>query len=238
MANSKALSDKEYEVSKFRSMEFLMYPESMIDDWLDVLPTITDAEIALGVHDFLEKTSSKVHVHCLLHFNNPRTIKVTYENLNRRLSKDGLTACANPTIDCIVNNFKHAYDYLLHDTDDARKKGKHQYPIENRILLNNFDIGHIIQLSSSDKLEIRNELRKIIKQYGFQYADEALDWIDENESVEYSNVAQNDYGFITMLCNCNRNRIKDLNYAEHNKIVEQQALIIDKLMDIVNVKSN
>ena len=54
------------------------------------------------------------------------------------------------------------YNYLIHDTEDSRKKHKHQYDKSERITGNNFDIGSYEQLSVDEKNSILVELEKLI----------------------------------------------------------------------------
>ena len=72
-----------------------------------------------------------------------------------RLSADGKKCCSSAEP---INNIRHAYDYLIHDTASCRKKGKELYPVEARIEGNNFDIGQLEQLSTKDKQDMLFEL--------------------------------------------------------------------------------
>ena len=57
-----------------------------------------------------------------------------------------------------VVGIRNVYDYLIHDTEDCRKKGKEQYDPSERITGNNFDIGAYEQLGTAEKNE-RDVLR-------------------------------------------------------------------------------
>ena len=76
-------------------------------------------------------------------------------NVLNRLSADGKKCCSSAEP---INNIRHAYDYLIHDTASCRKKGKELYPVEARIEGNNFDIGQLEQLSTKDKQDMLFEL--------------------------------------------------------------------------------
>ena len=57
--------------------------------------------------------------------NNTVALSFFLKWFNMRLSKPGCT-CAS-TVEPIINPAR-AWDYLIHDTDQARKEGKFQYP--------------------------------------------------------------------------------------------------------------
>ena len=57
-----------------------------------------------------------------------------------------------------VVGIRNVYDYLIHDTEDCRKKGKEQYDPSERITGNNFDIGAYEQLGTAEKNEMFLEM--------------------------------------------------------------------------------
>ena len=90
--------------------------------------------------------------HCVWGGNTTRKAII---NVLNRLSADGKKCCSSAEP---INNIRHAYDYLIHDTASCRKKGKELYPVEARIEGNNFDIGQLEQLSTKDKQDMLFEL--------------------------------------------------------------------------------
>ena len=75
-------------------------------------------------------------------------------NVLNRLSADGKRCCSSAEP---VNNIRHAYDYLIHDTASCRKKERNctqSKPASG----NNFDIGQLEQLSTKDKQDMLFEL--------------------------------------------------------------------------------
>lgn len=159
------------------------YPENMVDGWQDDVSDILQGiPYAYCVHDkdlegheikagedvpdnLREPEKRKVHVHWILYLkdvkNGTTTRKHATEILNL-LSKPGRVCC--PGCEACLN-ISHSYDYLIHDTENARKKGKHQYAPEERITGNTFDIERYVTLSEERKLEMSQEICDYIVDY-------------------------------------------------------------------------
>lgn len=149
----------------------VMYPENMRSDWQDCIDEVLQQPFAYCIHDkdFDEKLEDrKTHVHIMVAFPNTTTYKhamQVFSGLND-FGKSAFNTCE------VVNNVRFYYDYLIHDTDNSRKKGKYQYSKEERITGNNFDIGSFEQISLAEKKRMRMELAQvIIKQNFTNYMD-------------------------------------------------------------------
>ena len=135
--------------TKVKLWEGICYPENMRDDWQDEIDDILQVPFAYAVHDIDHDQKSKqrkTHAHIIVVWSGNTTRKAIINVLNR-LSADGKKCCSSAEP---INNIRHAYDYLIHDTASCRKKGKELYPVEARIEGNNFDIGQLEQLSTKD----------------------------------------------------------------------------------------
>ena len=131
--------------TKVKLWEGICYPENMRDDWQDEIDDILQVPFAYAVHDIDHDQKSKqrkTHAHVIVVWGGNTTRKAIINVLNR-LSADGKKCCSSAEP---INNIRHAYDYLIHDTASCRKKGKELYPVEARIEGNNFDIGQLEQL--------------------------------------------------------------------------------------------
>ena len=164
-------------IDKARYWCAILYPESMIPNWQEKIEELLEIPFAYCVHDkdFDEaEDERKLHAHIILAFKNTTTKKHA-TNLLSRLALEGKSACADIQA---VNNIRSKYEYLIHNTEDSKKKGKHEYDKSERILCNNFDIGAYEQLDTARKNEIFIELTKLIKEKGiYNYMDfyEAID---------------------------------------------------------------
>lgn len=148
--------------SKTRYWVGVLYNENMREDWQQEIEDILQLPFAYCIHD--KDTLSdhaedrKIHTHILLAFPNTTTYKHAMTVFDQ-LSADGRKAIN--TCEMVIS-VRKMYDYLIHDTDTCRNKGKHLYDKSERILGNNFDIGSYEQISIADKQRIRRELSLMI----------------------------------------------------------------------------
>lgn len=153
------------QIDKSRFWACLGYPENMIDDWMESVSDLISIPYAYTVHDKdLQKDGDdrKIHVHFILAFTNTTTKKHAQEVIEL-LSQPGKKAFM--PVQAVIN-VRKSYDYLIHDTDECRKKGKYQYPKEDRVTGNGFDIGVYEQVSVERDFEMYRELVKYIKDNG------------------------------------------------------------------------
>lgn len=147
------------------------YLENMVEDWETKIYDLLELPFAYCVHTMDKDTKSehrKDHVHIMLAFNNTTTENWARTVYNR-LSSPGRICCPGSQGVIWVRN---KYDYLIHDTEGARKAGKELYPAEARITGNGFDIGLYEQVSQKDKEEAFKELSSLIVESGIEnYAD-------------------------------------------------------------------
>lgn len=141
-------------ITKARYWWAVLWVENLEDGWRDKIDDTIQVPFAYCVHGKDTDTKSehrKDHVHLLLAFPNTTTYQHALK-VFKLLGPKAVNSCQ------AVVNIRHAYDYLIHDTDSCRKQGKHQYGPEERVEGNNFDIGMYEQLSIADKQEMLKEL--------------------------------------------------------------------------------
>ncbi len=148
---------KKKEIKK-RYWSFVAYPESMPEDWLEILQ-LQGLSVAISpLHDKdLDPTGEvkKPHYHIIIVFNNA----TTYNNVLQ------LTKTINGTIPIHLESVRGMYRYLTHrDNPD-----KYQYDEKQIIKLNGFDYD--VYITTSEILEIKKEI---------------LNLIDEKSIEEYS----------------------------------------------------
>lgn len=178
------------------------YPENMIEDWESVIGEKLQLPYAYCIHnkDFTtSKEDRKVHVHIMLCFPNTTT-KKTAVTLFNKLSIDGQICCPSAEQ---VHNVKFMYEYLIHNTEDCKKKGKFLYDSKDRILGNNFDIGAYEQISTSDKLFMAQELADLIVEQGFENLIDLYMFVSSNFEIQYFEVLKSSGSFFSSLCKGN-----------------------------------
>lgn len=154
-------------INKARYWVGVLYPENMITDWQDEIGDLLQLPYAYCIHN-KDKTSNKnedrkEHVHLIIVFSNTTTYNHAMSVFSL-LSAEGKNALNK--IEAVVS-IRQMYEYLIHNTDTCRAKGKHEYSPKERIIGNNFDIGAYEQLSIADKNAILKELCDVIITEGY-----------------------------------------------------------------------
>lgn len=203
--------------TKVKLWEGICYPENMREDWEDEIDDILQVPFAYAIHDIDHDTKSKhrkTHVHLIVVWGGNTTRKAIINVLNR-LSAEGKKCCpsAEP-----VNNIRHAYDYLIHDTASCRKKGKELYPVESRIEGNNFDIGQLEQLSTQDKQDMLFELLGVIMAEGYETINDFTAAVLRDYPAQYREIIIGYNSILERYCRGNY-----LNAERQRKRTEVQA---------------
>lgn len=142
----------------------ICYPENMIPEWQEKCGDILQIPFAYCIHDkdLLKDgdETRKTHVHFELAFKNTTTYNHALETL-QALSLPGKT-CVNKVQKVI--SVRHMYEYLIHNTDDCKKAGKHLYGTSERVERNNFDIGAFEQLDILEEMDMIKQISDMIIQ--------------------------------------------------------------------------
>lgn len=169
---------------KARYFTFLLYPESIPNDWIDNLELI-GVPIAISplhdkdLSDVEGQKYKKEHYHVIYVSKNPVTAESVRLKVKRSLGDKSVAM-----VQIVSTSMENMYLYLTHESKDAIAKNKHKYSKADIRLLNNFDIDRYITLDVEDKDDILNdvcdliddhnlanmrELRRFIKLYGVEY---------------------------------------------------------------------
>lgn len=189
---------------KARNFTFIIYPESIPDDWIDKLESLGVSIAISPLHNMDEKESKledltldeqaivlaggkvfkKAHYHVLYIAKSPVTVESVRNKIKRNLGKEALSHIE------IVDNVANIYKYLTHESADAIRKNKYRYDKEDIVLLNDFDIDRYIYLDESQKRELKNKLLRIIRLNHLVNVSHMFDFLESNE--EYSEMNEND----------------------------------------------
>lgn len=190
-------------VQKGRYWVGVLYLENMVESWRDDIGDLLQLPYAYCVHDKDKDEAGDVrkhHVHLILAFSNTTTEKHAL-NIFSLLSKVGCS-CINKCLP--VLNIRHMYEYLIHNTDTCRKKGKYLYPVSERILGNNFDIGSYEQLGVAEKNDMCKELCNVIMNKGFtNFGDFYMYVISEFDDTNYFEILKTYSGLFERLTKSN-----------------------------------
>lgn len=175
---------------KAKYWNVIVYPENLNFECMEDASDEIGIPFAYCVHDKDKDGHDgdrKTHVHVMAAFSNTTTAKHVYEMFSS-LSKPGRKCCLPPKP---CGDVRHSYEYLIHDTENARKKGKHQYGVEERICCNGFDIGLYEQISQEEKDRMAKELCDFALQFGFENmaayyrAFEKSEWFKEDHETYF-----------------------------------------------------
>lgn len=172
-----------------------LYPENMLPDWQEKISNLLQLPCCYCIHNKdinTDKEGRKIHVHLIIAFRNTTTKNHALNTFNR-LSLDGKTCC--PFVEDVLD-IQHIYNYLIHDTDDARKKGKFQYDPSERICVNGFDIGLYVQQTSLEKEELLCDLEKICFQPEFMNFKRLAMYVRDNMTKDHMRVLRDYSGYL------------------------------------------
>ena len=169
---------------KARYYTFLLYPESIPNDWIDNLELI-GVPIAISplhdkdLSDVEGQKYKKEHYHVIYVSKNPVTAESVRLKVKRSLGDKSVAM-----VQIVSTSMENMYLYLTHESKDAIAKNKHKYSKADIRLLNNFDIDRYVTLDVEDKDDMLNdvcdliddhnlanmrELRRFVKLHGVEY---------------------------------------------------------------------
>jgi len=169
---------------KARYFTFLLYPESIPENW-EMELELTGIPMAISpLHD-KDKSNvdgqeyKKAHYHVIYVAANPVTTHSVRMKIQRILGKQSIAK-----VQVVKQSMENMYLYLTHESKDAIAKNKYKYAKKDINLLNNFDIDRYVVLDVEDKDEMLNdvcdmiddhglanirELRRFVKEHGTEY---------------------------------------------------------------------
>ena len=168
---------------KARYFTFLLYPDSIPEDWELRLELIGVPSAISPLHD--KDLSSvegqlykKAHYHVLYVAKNPVTADSVRVRIKRALGEQSVALVQ------IVLNIENMYLYLTHESKDAIEKKKHKYDKADIKHLNNFDIDRYVTLDAEQKDDILDEVCNIIADYRLANILELKNFVSE-KGAEY-----------------------------------------------------
>ena len=171
---------------KGRNWAFVMYPESMPEDWFERLQ-MTGLPIAISpLHDKDINPTGEVkkpHYHVICYYENSTTNKAV---------KELVCDLVNATIPIKLESMKGMYRYHIH-MDNPEKA---QYNDSDRIFINGFDVSKVDSLTYTEISKYLMELQKLIcNEHILEYAD-LLDILLDNDLFNLWDVARNHTMFL------------------------------------------
>ena len=194
-------------IEKARFWVGVLYPENMRNEWETDIGDILQLPYAYCCHTRDRDSKSehrKDHVHIMVSFPNTTTYKHALSVFSS-LSAEGKNALN--TVQAVIN-VRSMYDYLIHDTETCRKKGKELYAASERVTGNNFDIGAYEQLSAAEKNDMCQELCDLIMENGCMNFGDFYTYVRKNLSSEYFEILRAHSGLLERLTKSNYQKWK------------------------------
>lgn len=162
---------------KSKYWTFLMYPDSMPNNWKEIIEKWYIPVAISPIHDKDKKedgTIKKPHYHAVIYYNNT----TTYNQIKRMIEPLG-SEYAEPVI-----SFKGMYEYLTHKNNPE----KAQYKEEEITKINFKDINDLTGYSESEIEDIKRTIIEIInKNYIYEFKD-IYDYCNQNELYQCTNI--------------------------------------------------
>lgn len=147
---------------KARYFTFLLYPESIPENWEMQLELIGIPMAISPIHDkdlssIKGQKYKKAHYHVIYVAANPVTTHSVRKRIQRALGTQSVAK-----VQIIKSNMENMYLYLTHESKDAIAKNKHVYDKQDIKIINNFDIDRYVVLDVEDKEELLNTVCDMI----------------------------------------------------------------------------
>ena len=182
---------------KKRNWAFVVYPESLPDDWLSVLRE-TGLQCAISpLHDRDVDPSGdakKAHYHVIACYAGPTSCNVV----------KGLTDALNAPAPQALEQVRGYYRYLTHKDNPE----KAQYSEQDIQVINGFSILDFVELTRSEVITIKKELQTLIREADILEYSDFMDLLQDSEMTQQYDVASSNTYFFEKYITSRRNKRK------------------------------
>ena len=185
------------ETIKKRNWTFVLYPESAPKDWMEQIKLSGLLAAVSPLHDKdVNPTgeAKKAHHHILLVYSGPTTYNAVAK----------FTASLNATIPQALESVRGMYRYFSHKDNPE----KYQYPEEDIIALNGFNIADLVELTKSEVNELKMKILKLIRDVDIYEYSGLVDFLIDNEMTAEYDVAINNTFFFHTYITSRRNAVR------------------------------
>lgn len=183
---------------KGRNWAFVMYPESMPDDWFDRLQ-MTGLPFAISpLHDKDKNPTGeikKAHYHVICYYENSTTQKSV---------KELVCDLVNATIPIKLESMHGMYRYHIHQDNPE----KYQYDDRDRTFINGFDTNKVDSLTYTEKSKLMVEIQKLIMSEHITEYSDLMDILLDNDFYNMWDVARNETIFLSTYIRSRRFKTK------------------------------
>ncbi len=183
---------------KKRNWALIAYPDSLPDDWLQILAD-TGLQVAISpLHDSdlnPDGEPKKAHYHLILCYPGPQTynaVKTLADSLHCPIPKP-------------LESIRGAYRYFTH-LDNPEK---FQYDASLIQCLNGFSILDYVELTKSEVLRIKQDLQGFIRAQNVMEYSDLMDALQDAGNTDYYDVASSNTYFFEKYISSRRNKAKN-----------------------------
>ena len=173
--------EKPKKIKKGRNWAFVVYPESLPNNWQDIIYE-TGLPMAFSpLHDKdvnPDGTPKKPHYHVVCYYDSPTTYECVKENVTDKL---------NGSFPIKLESLKGMYRYHIHQDNPE----KYQYKDYERQFFNGFDVHRVGDYTYNEISNMLKEIQKFICVNGIVEYSDLLDILLDNEMYELWDVAKN-----------------------------------------------
>jgi len=205
MSTGESIAENDNKVKKWKEEKvkarywaFIVYPDSVPENWHDILQK-TGLEFAISpIHDKdLKGDEGKPHWHVIAIWGNTTTGATA-----RRVAEN-----VNATLPTSVSAIKGYYAYLTH----KNQQDKHQYLESDIRFINGFRIENYVELSSSEVEEMLDSLEDIIITNGITEYANLIEYLKDNNMITERRIARRHTYHLNAYLRSRRYRVERMN---------------------------
>lgn len=190
---------------KKRYWAFVCYPESLPDNWIEILQA-TGLPIAVSpLHDRdfnPDGEPKKAHYHVILCYAGPTTFN----------SVKSITDALNAPIPQALESVRGNYRYLCHEDNPE----KFQYEKAEIRHINGFSIADFIELTKSEVEVLKLKICHLIRELDIYEYSDIIDYLIDNDMSNELNIASCHTIYFNAYITSRRHKLKDTQaYTSH-----------------------
>lgn len=202
---------------KKRNWAYIMYPESVPENWREILQQTGLQCTVSPLHDSdtnADESQKKPHWHVILCYSGPTSYNVVAK----------LTASLNATVPKALEQVKGYYRYFTHKDNPE----KTQYNEADIININGFNIRDFVELTKSEVNTIKRNITRFIEENDIREYSDLLKELDVNNWFDMWDVAANNTIFTDTYIRSRRHKLEKMaETAVSTKKTEETRKLIE-----------
>ena len=183
---------------KKRNWAFVVWPDSALENWRDILQ---ESGLLFAISPYHDKdinadnTPKKSHYHVIMCFDGP----TTYKNALSVAQRCGGVNTVQP-----LEQIRGYYRYFTHMDNPE----KYQYSDNDITTINGFDINNYVELTYTEVVKYLMQIQMLIRDKHFLEYSELCDFLQDNDLKELHEIAISKTTFIKAYIDSRRYKTK------------------------------